>query len=164
MKKVILFLFLVCTFNAQSLFAQGNSASHQFVIVLPELATIKFQDQPNINRDNVVGVSLAYTGSVMQFDDFKKYRNLQIEVISKEGLKMDQYFVLSYQNPFDGTETPAAFQTISTENSFDLTLYPSHPEDKLQQSEINFSYKLIEESHEVNESGFFDVVYTLSDI
>lgn len=162
MKKVILFLAVVGAFSAQSLFAQGNSASHQFIIILPELATLDFQNR-NISKEDVAGVSLSYTGSVMQFEDFSKNRNLQVEMVPNEGVIAEQYLEMTYQNFFDDAKMLPLTETIGAGYPVDLPLITTQFEGEFEKSEINFSYKLIEESNEPNSSGFFDVIYTLSE-
>ncbi|KYG74917.1 hypothetical protein MB14_06860 [Roseivirga ehrenbergii] len=158
------FLFVVGVLSAQSLLAQNNFASHQFVVILPELATLEIQNQSNITQENLHGVSLSYTGSVMLRDDFNKVRNLQVEVKPNRTSPTNQYLEMALTDNSKNSGILHDNQKIKIGSPVDFALFPLGSEGELQKSEINFSYKLLEESEELNASGTFDVVYTLSDI
>lgn len=158
------FLFVVGVLSAQGLLAQNNFASHQFIVILPELATFDVHNHSSRTQESLYNVSLSYTGAVMLKDDFNKVRNLQVEVKPNRTSLINQYLEMSFTDNSNNLDILHDNQRIKIGTPVDFALLPLGSEGELQKSEINISYKLLEESEELNASGTFDVLYTLSDI
>lgn len=156
MKRGLIFLSFVCFISAPNLFAQSNSAAHQLIIVLPEIADLNISPM-SVNNN----ISLNYKGAVIADSDYQKTRNLRIELLPNTILGSNQSLELIYSETAD---LSANHFSVSNQ-PFDLTFFPESTTSNIQETQIDIAYQLIgTPSFTSNVDNALEVVYTLSEL